>query len=376
MNGFEVECRDKNSAARRVVLKTAHGEVATPAFMPVGTAGTVKGITPAQLLEVGAEIILANTYHLMLRPGVDVIEGIGGLHKFMGWDGPILTDSGGYQVFSLSSLTKIDDDGVEFASHIDGAKVYLDAEGATKIQNRLGCDIAMCFDQCPAFGCEQAELERAVDRTVRWAKRCKDAHSNPKQMLFGIVQGGIDLAMRQRCAAELVKMDFAGYALGGLAIGEGHENMIRTVRHTAPLLPEDKPRYLMGVGMPADIIAAVMAGVDMFDCVLPTRNGRNAYVFTMNGPLRMRNNEHITDAGPIEQGCDCYACGQFSRSAIRHFFNVGEMMGPILTTIHNLRFYQRLMSEIRRRIEKGEMAKWGNEQLGRMSAWNGQTEEG
>jgi queuine tRNA-ribosyltransferase len=376
MNGFEVECRDKNSAARRGVLKTAHGEVATPAFMPVGTAGTVKGITPAQLLEVGAEIILANTYHLMLRPGVDVIEGIGGLHKFMGWDGPILTDSGGYQVFSLSSLTKIDDDGVEFASHIDGAKVYLDAEGATKIQNRLGCDIAMCFDQCPAFGCEQAELERAVDRTVRWAKRCKDAHSNPKQMLFGIVQGGIDLAMRQRCAAELVKMDFAGYALGGLAIGEGHENMIRTVRHTAPLLPEDKPRYLMGVGMPADIIAAVMAGVDMFDCVLPTRNGRNAYVFTMNGPLRMRNNEHITDAGPIEQGCDCYACGQFSRSAIRHFFNVGEMMGPILTTIHNLRFYQRLMSEIRRRIEKGEMAKWGNEQLGRMSAWNGQTEEG
>lgn len=376
MNGFEVKCRDKNSAARRGVLKTAHGEVATPAFMPVGTAGTVKGITPAQLREVGAEIILANTYHLMLRPGVDVIEGIGGLHKFMGWDKPILTDSGGYQVFSLSSLTKIDDDGVEFASHIDGAKVYLDAEGATKIQNRLGCDIAMCFDQCPAFGCEQAELERAVDRTVRWAKRCKDAHNNPKQMLFGIVQGGIDLAMRQRCSADLVKMGFDGYAMGGLAIGEGHENMIRTVGHTASFLPEDKPRYLMGVGMPADIIAAVMAGVDMFDCVLPTRNGRNAYAFTMNGPLRMRNNEHITDAGPIEQDCDCYACGIFSRSAIRHFFNVGEMMGPILTTIHNLRFYQRLMSEIRRRIEKGEMAQWGNERLGRMSAWNGQAEEG
>ena len=311
MNGFEVKCRDKNSAARRGVLKTAHGEVSTPAFMPVGTAGTVKGITPAQLREVGAEIILANTYHLMLRPGVDAIEGIGGLHKFMGWDRPILTDSGGYQVFSLSSLTKIDDDGVEFASHIDGAKAYLDAEGATKIQNRLGCDIAMCFDQCPAFGCEQAELERAVNRTIRWAKRCKDAHSNQKQMLFGIVQGGIDLAMRQRCSAELVKMDFDGYAMGGLAIGEGHENMIKTVRHTAPFLPEDKPRYLMGVGMPADIIAAVMAGVDMFDCVLPTRNGRNAYAFTMNGPLRMRNNEHITDAGPIEQDCDCYACGQF-----------------------------------------------------------------
>ena len=376
MNGFEVKCRDKNSAARRGILKTAHGEVSTPAFMPVGTAGTVKGITPAQLREVGAEIILANTYHLMLRPGVDVIEGIGGLHKFMGWDRPILTDSGGYQVFSLSSLTKIDDDGVEFASHIDGAKAYLDAEGATKIQNRLGCDIAMCFDQCPAFDCEPAELERAVNRTIRWARRCQDAHSNPNQMLFGIVQGGIDLVMRERCAAELVKMDFAGYALGGLAIGEGHENMIKTVRHTAPLLPENKPRYLMGVGMPADIIAAVMAGVDMFDCVLPTRNGRNAYAFTMNGPLRMRNNEHINDAGPIERNCDCYACGNFSRSAIRHFFNVGEMMGPILATIHNLRFYQRLMSEIRQRIEKGEMAEWGNEQLGRMSAWNGQTEEG
>jgi queuine tRNA-ribosyltransferase len=376
MNGFEVKCRDKNSAARRGVLKTAHGEVSTPAFMPVGTAGTVKGITPAQLLEIGAEIILANTYHLMLRPGVDVIEGVGGLHKFMGWDRPILTDSGGYQVFSLSSLTKIDDDGVEFVSHIDGAKAYLDAEGATKIQNRLGCDIAMCFDQCPAFDCEPAELERAVNRTIRWARRCKDAHSNPKQMLFGIVQGGIDLAIRERCTAELMNMDFAGYALGGLAIGEGHENMINTVRHTAPLLPDDKPRYLMGVGMPADIIASVMTGVDMFDCVLPTRNGRNAYAFTMNGPLRMRNNEHITDAGPIEQGCDCYACENFSRSAIRHFFNVGEMMGPILATIHNLRFYQRLMSEIRRHIEKGEMAQWGNQQLDRMSAWNGQAEEG
>ncbi len=376
MNGFEVRCRDKNSEARRGILRTAHGDVSTPAFMPVGTAGTVKGVTPAQLREVGVEIILANTYHLMLRPGVDAIESIGGLHKFMGWDRPILTDSGGYQVFSLSSLTKIDDDGVEFASHIDGAKVYLDAEGATRIQNRLGCDIAMCFDQCPAFGCEPAELERAVERTIRWAKRCKDTHTNNKQMLFGIVQGGIDLEIRKQCAGELVAMDFDGYAIGGLAIGEGHESMIKTVGHAAPLLPENKPRYLMGVGMPADIIAAVMAGVDMFDCVLPTRNGRNAYAFTMNGPLRMRNNEHINDAGPIEPGCDCYACGNFSRSAIRHFFNVGEMMGPILTTIHNLRFYQRLMSEIRGRIEKGEMAKWGVEQLGRWRAWNGQTEEG
>jgi queuine tRNA-ribosyltransferase len=356
MSGFEVKYTDRAGAARCGVLKTAHGDVQTPAFMPVGTAGAVKGITPAQLRQVGAEIILANTYHLMLRPGVDAIERVGGLHTFMGWDGPILTDSGGYQVFSLSQLTKIDDDGIEFASHVDGAKVYLDAQGATKIQNRLGCDIAMCLDQCPAFGCEQSELAEAVDRTIRWAKRCKDTHNNANQMLFGITQGGIDLQMREQCAKELVKMDFDGYAIGGLAIGEGHKNMVKTVRHTAPLLPEDKPRYLMGVGMPQDIIAAVMAGVDMFDCVLPTRNARNAYAFTMAGPVRMRNNEHITDAGPIEQHCDCYACTNFSRAAIRHFFNVGEMLGPILTTIHNLRFYQRLMSEIRQRIEHGDLA--------------------
>jgi queuine tRNA-ribosyltransferase len=329
--------------------------------MPVGTAGAVKGITPEQLRQVGAEIILANTYHLMLRPGVDAIERAGGLHRFMGWDGPILTDSGGYQVFSLSQLTKIDDAGIEFASHVDGAKVYLDAQAATKMQNRLGCDIAMCLDQCPAFGCKQSELEKAVERTVRWAKRCKDVHANEKQMLFAIVQGGIDLAIREKCSAELVKMDFDGYAIGGLSVGEGHKNMVKTVRHTTPLLPEDKPRYLMGVGMPADIIAAVMAGVDMFDCVLPTRNARNAYAFTMAGPIRMRNNEHISDAGPIEKDCDCYACEHFSRAAIRHFFNVGEMLGPILTTIHNLRFYQRLMNEIRRHIERNDFAEWANQ---------------
>ncbi|MFH1370535.1 MAG: tRNA guanosine(34) transglycosylase Tgt [Planctomycetota bacterium] len=356
MSSFEVIYRDKNSKARCGVLKTAHGDVVTPAFMPVGTAGAVKGITPEHLRQTGAQIILANTYHLMLRPGVDVIERIGGLHKFMAWQGPILTDSGGYQVFSLSSLTKIDDDGVEFASHVDGAKVYLDAEAATKIQNRLAPDIAMCLDQCPAFGCEQSELEKAVDRTIRWAKRCKDAHGNSNQMLFGITQGGTDLAMRERCSAELIKMDFDGYAIGGLAIGEGHDNMIKTVRHNATLLPDNKPRYLMGVGMPIDIIAAVMAGVDMFDCVLPTRNGRNAYAFTFAGPLRMRNNEHIDDRQPIEKDCDCYTCKYFSRASIRHFFNVGEMLGPILTTIHNLRFYQHLMTEIRKRIKQGNLA--------------------
>jgi queuine tRNA-ribosyltransferase len=362
MNAFEVKHRDINSAARRGVLKTAHGSVDTPAFMPVGTAGAIKGITPEQLRQTKTEIILANTYHLMLRPGVDAIERIGGLHKFMAWPGPILTDSGGFQVFSLSTLAKIDDAGIEFASHIDGAKVYLDPQKATSIQNRLGCDIAMCLDQCPAFGCPDEQLQMAVKRTIHWAKKCKKAHRNPRQMLFAIVQGGIDLKLRKSCAEELVGMDFDGYAIGGLGIGEGFDSMIKTVAAAAEVLPEDKPRYLMGVGMPADIIAAVMAGVDMFDCVLPTRNGRNAYAFTMAGPLRMRNNAHISDSGPIEKDCDCCSCRSFSRAAIRHFFNVGEMLGPILTSIHNLRFYQRLMTEIRRQIEKGALTRWADRQ--------------
>jgi len=331
--------------------------------MPVGTAGAVKGVTPEQLEETGPDIILANTYHMMLRPGVDVVEKLGGLHKLMSWDKPILTDSGGYQVFSLSCLTKIDDDGVEFASHIDGAKVYLDAAKATQIQNRLGADIIMCFDQCTPFPCEPEALNQAVNRTIKWARQCKNAHGREDQMLFAIVQGGIDLELRTRCAKELVDMDFPGYAIGGLSVGEGHDNLIKTVTHTAPLLPRDKPRYLMGVGMPADIIASVLAGIDMFDCVLPTRNGRNAFAFTNSGPVRMRNACHLTDTGPIEADCDCYSCRTFSRASIRHFFNVNEMLGPILTAIHNLRFFQRLMAEIRDQIETGQFAKWAKEQL-------------
>ncbi len=363
MSSFEIIKKNHNSKARLGLLHTAHGDVQTPAFMPVGTSGAVKGILPAQLRETGAEIILANTYHLMLRPGIDAIEQIGGLHKFMSWQGPILTDSGGYQVFSLSPLTKIDDEGIEFASHIDGARIYLDAEKATKIQNRLGCDIAMCLDQCPSFNSEPQVLEQAVQRTIRWAKRCKDAHDNSNQLLFAITQGGIDLKMRERCAKELVNLDFPGYAIGGLSVGEGHDAMVKTVRHTAELLPEDKPRYLMGVGMPRDIIEAVKAGVDMFDCVIPTRNGRNAYAFTFSGPVRMRNNNHITDAEPIEADCDCYACKNFSRAAIRHFFNIDEMLGPILTSIHNLRFFQRLMSKIRRHIELADLNDWSKNVL-------------
>jgi queuine tRNA-ribosyltransferase len=359
---FEVLCRDSGSEARRGLLTTPHGKVETPAFLPVGTAGAVKGITPQQLKETGSVLILANTYHLLLRPGVDVVEKLGGLHKLMGWNSPILTDSGGYQIFSLSSLTKVDDDGVEFASHIDGAKVYLNAEIATEIQNRLGADIIMCFDQCTPFPADDSQLKKAVERTICWARRAKHAHANPDQLFFGIVQGGINLPLRTHCTSELVKLDFDGYAIGGLSVGEGHDNMIMTVSLSTKLLPQDKPRYLMGVGTPADIIAAVKAGVDMFDCVLPTRNGRNAFAFTENGPVRLRNNTHIENSEPIEAGCDCYCCANFSRGALRHFFNVSEMLGPIMVSLHNLRFYQRLMAKIRCAIEKDEFTGWAAKQ--------------
>ncbi len=363
MQSFRVKIRDKNSRARYGILNTGHGQVRTPAFMPVGTSGAVKGVTPQQVKETGAEIVLANTYHLMLRPGVEAVEKSGGLHNFMAWDGPILTDSGGYQIFSLNSLTRVTDDGVEFASHIDGTKHFLDAKRATEIQNRLGADIIMCLDECTPYPCERDKLEKAVARTIRWAGECKEAHANTGQHLFGIVQGGIDAELRKHCAEAIIEMGFDGYAIGGLSVGEGHANMLRTVQHTTALLPEDKPRYLMGVGMPADIIAAVAAGVDMFDCVIATRNGRNAYAFTAAGPVRMRNSEHIDNPGPIEAGCDCYCCRNFSRATIRHFFNIAEMLGPILTSIHNLRFFQRLMREIRQRIKNGNFTDWAKQQL-------------
>ncbi|MBN2137363.1 MAG: tRNA guanosine(34) transglycosylase Tgt [Sedimentisphaerales bacterium] len=363
MSDYRILKTDPNSQARLGRLETSHGEIATPAFMPVGTGGTVKGLTPQQLRAAGADVLLANTYHLMLRPGVEVVEALGGLHRLMSWEGPILTDSGGYQVFSLSQLVTINDSGVEFASHVDGSRIWLDAEKATDIQNRLGSDIAMCLDQCTSFGVEAEELKSAVDRTIRWAKRCKQAHSNPNQHLFAVVQGGVDAEMRSYCAKKLVELDFDGYALGGLGIGEGHEKMTATVRQSTALLPEERPRYLMGVGTPTDIIAAVGAGIDMFDCVLPTRNGRNAFAFTRNGPLRLRNSVHIDSTEPVEQGCDCYCCRHFSRGAIRHFFNTAEMLGPILLSIHNVRFYQRLMATIREKIGSGEFYGWASEEL-------------
>ena len=361
MKTFELTAKDPASNARCGKLKTAHGVVDTPVFMPVGTRGTIKGLTPQQISQTGSTIILANTYHMLIRPGTHVVEALGDLHEMMSWKGPILTDSGGYQVFSLSTLNRIGEDGVEFASHMDGERIYMDAKIATQAQNRLGADIIMCFDECPPFPCEPKQLEKAVERTIRWAGQCKEAHSNENQLLFGIVQGGIDTKLRSFCAKELIDLDFDGYAIGGLSVGEGYEHMARTTEHTAEILPQEKARYLMGVGLPLDIISAVRAGVDMFDCVLPTRNGRNAFAFTRNGPLRLRNSTHIKDRSPIEDSCQCYCCENFSRGALRHFFNVGEMLGPILVSLHNITFYQKLMSEIRQRITEGTFAPWAEE---------------
>lgn len=360
---FEIKSELSDCNARTGLLHTSHGTVQTPIFMPVGTRGAVKGIMPEYLTQIGASIILANTYHMILRPGVDVVEKLGGLHRLMAWNGPILTDSGGYQVFSLDSLNRVGADGVEFASHIDGRQIYLDPAIATEAQNRLGADIIMCFDECTPYPCQRNRVEQAVERTLRWASQCKFAHNRPGQLLFGIVQGGIEPDLRKYCAQQLVNIDFDGYAIGGLSVGEGHENMINTIGNTAPYLPTSKARYLMGVGRPADLIAAVSLGVDMFDCVMPTRNGRNAQAFVGNSTIRLRNNVHIQSDQPVEPGCDCYCCKNFTRAAIRHFFNVNEMAGPILLSIHNLRYYQRLMADIREHIEKGDFKAWSDQKL-------------
>jgi queuine tRNA-ribosyltransferase len=346
--------RQDSVGARRGRVHTPHGFFDTPAFMPVGTQGTIKGVLPDHVAATGTQIVLANTYHLMLRPGAAAVAELGGLHRFMGWDGPILTDSGGFQVFSLADLNRVSDEGVIFKSHVDGSPVFLDAARSIAVQNDLGADIIMAFDQCPPAAAPQDVQVAAVERTVRWAGQCLAAHQRPsEQAMFGIVQGGVDLDLRQNCARRLVEMDFAGYAVGGLAVGEGFNAMQRVLEHLTPALPMDKPRYLMGVGFPRDIVAAVAAGIDMFDCVLPTRNGRNSYAFTAGGPLRLRNSAHQRDGGPIEAGCDCYACGHFSRGAIRHFFFAGEMLGPVLVSVHNMRFYQRLMADMRLAIAEG-----------------------
>jgi len=351
---FEVRKTDPCSNARRGRLTTPHGTVDTPAFMPVGTRAAVKGVTPAQLTATGTQIVLSNTYHLQLRPGAELIQQLGGLHRFMGWSGPVLTDSGGYQVFSLAELVEIDDDGVSFRSPVDGAQIRLTPETAIEIQNQLGADVIMCFDQCPPYPCDRGDVRAAVDRTIAWAGRCKAAHRRPdRQWLFGINQGGVHKDLRRLCADRLAELDLPGSAIGGVSVGESHEQMMEIVQEVAPRLPVDRPRYLMGVGMPRDLVAAVACGMDLFDCVLPTRNGRNAYAFSATGPIRLRNAQYRRDDAPLEPGCDCTTCAHHTRAYLRHLFMTGEMLGPILVSIHNIRFYQRLMATLRDLIDAG-----------------------
>ena len=356
---YELLKGDPHTGARLGRVTTRHGSFDTPAFMPVGTQGTIKGVLPDHVAATGSQIILANTYHLMLRPGEKVVAALGDLHRFMSWPGPILTDSGGFQVFSLSDINRITDDGVTFKSHIDGATVHLTPGRSIEVQNALGADIIMSFDECPPADAPPEYQRQAVERTLRWAGHCLASHGRPHdQALFGIVQGGTDLSLRDACARGLIAMDFPGYAVGGLAVGEGFDATKAVLESVTPALPSGKPRYLMGVGFPRDIVMAVAAGIDMFDCVLPTRNGRNAYAFTKGGPLRLRNSRFTNDTGPIEDGCDCYACRSFTRGAIRHYFFAGEMLGPILVSLHNVRFFQRLMVDIRRAIGEGTFDQW------------------
>lgn len=336
--------------------------------MPVGTQATVKGLFPEQVAEAGASILLGNTYHLALRPGSAAIARLGGLHRFMNWPKPILTDSGGFQVYSLAAKRKITDESAIFRSHIDGTLFDLSPERAVEIQEELGSDIAMCLDECPGGTCEPKVLREAVRRTIVWAKRCRDKHRRPDQALFGIVQGGTDLELRAECAQQLIPLDFPGYALGGFSVGESPELMVQALGPAASLLPENKPRYLMGVGRPRDLLDGVAAGIDMFDCVLPTRNGRNAGAFTMDGPLRFRNARFALEEAPLEEGCSCYTCRHFSRAYLHHLFQGKEMLGPSLLSLHNIAFYCRLMAETRAAIECGSFAQYRS---GRLARWEG-----
>ena len=348
---FQILHKDKYTRARVGILKTAHGSFETPVFMPVGTYGCVKSMSPDDLIETGTKIILANTYHLYLRPGHKLIEELGGLHRFMSWNQPILTDSGGFQVFSLAKLRKITDEGVLFQSHLDGSKHFIRPEDAISIQRSLGSDIIMAFDECAPYPAEKDYIEKSVQRTTEWAKRCLTAmKGNREQAIFGIVQGGVYMDMREKSAKELVQMDFDGYAIGGLSVGEEKEIRDRIVRETVPLLPMDKPVYLMGVGKPEDIIDAVTAGVDMFDCVIPTRNARNGTLFTKEGKIVIKNACYSKDERPVDEDCDCYTCRNFSRAYLRHLFTTKELLVYRLNTIHNLFYYQQLMEEIRKAI--------------------------
>ena len=360
---MQYELLSTDGAARRGRLTFERGTVETPAFMPVGTYGTVKAMTPENVRETGAEILLGNTFHLMLRPGTEVIKAHGSLHGFMQWERPILTDSGGFQVWSLSERRKITEKGVTFASPVDGSKVFLGPEESMAVQAALGSDIVMCFDECTPYPATKKQAKESMELSMRWAKRCRDAHGDSSSALFGIVQGGMYEDLRQQSAQALIDTGFDGYAIGGLSVGEPEHERELVLGYTLPGLPADKPRYLMGVGRPQDIIAAVLHGVDMFDCVMPTRNARNGYYFTHNGVLKIRNARFKLDTRPIDDQCGCYTCQNYSRSYLKHLDRCREMLGPHLATVHNLYFYQQLMAGLRKAIDAGELEEYARQFL-------------
>jgi len=363
---FQVQRVDPTCAARRSVLNTPHGPVDLPAFMPVGTQASVKGLEVGQLRATGAQMLLANTYHLALRPGAEVVRDLGGLHRFMGWEGPILTDSGGFQVFSLAERARVSEQGVVFRSHIDGREFALSPEEAVAIQESLGSDVAMVLDHVVSLPNTAEAIQDATERSIRWARRSLRAARRRGQALFAIVQGGLDPELRVRCAKELAADDFDGFAIGGLSVGEPPEAMYRALDATVPAMPNDRPRYLMGVGMPRDLLEAIRRGVDLFDCVVPTRNGRNAMAFTDHGPIKIRNQKYQRDDAPIEPGCPCVAC-QRSRGYLRHLFMAREMLGPILLSIHNITYYQRLLAEARAAIAAGRFEAFFQDKI---ACWN------
>lgn len=357
-----------DGAARRGRLTFSRGTVETPAFMPVGTYGTVKAMTPEELREIGAEIILGNTFHLMLRPGTEVIGLHGDLHGFMHWDGPILTDSGGFQVFSLGDMRKITEEGVTFRSPINGDKVFLGPEESMAVQRALGADIVMCFDECTPYPAELQQARDSMELSLRWAKRSKQAHDGNPNALFGIVQGGMYEELRTESVNGLLDIGFDGYAIGGLSVGEPKEDMLRILDHTPSLLPTNKPRYLMGVGKPEDIVQAVLRGIDMFDCVMPTRNARNGHLFTRHGDIKIRNACHERDTRPLDEDCGCYTCRNYTRSYLRHLDRAGEILGARLNTIHNLYYYQELMRGLRAAIAAGSLGDFVREFYAKRSA--------
>ena len=359
---YELLHIDKNSGARRGIVHTPHGDIQTPVFMPVGTQATVKSMTPEELKEIGAQIILSNTYHLYLRPGHKLVKEAGGLHNFMRWDRPILTDSGGFQVFSLGDLRKITEEGVEFKSHLDGSKHFFSPESVMEIEEALAADIIMSFDECVGYPATREYTENSMERTTRWAKRCKAAHKNTdKQGLFGIIQGGFYKDLREKSARDLIELDLPGYAIGGISVGEPKEEFLDILRYTAPLMPRNKPRYLMGVGTPDYLIEAAIAGIDMCDCVLPTRIARNGTAMTWNGKVVVRNATYERDFSPLDPECDCYTCRNYTRAYIRHLVKANEILGVRLLSIHNLYFLTKLMERVRIEIENDNLANFRDE---------------